>query len=812
MLKHLDQLADRSCWISGERINACIGVDAHGIAEIGFHGTQPVSRNSRMLVREHGVLSLAIRNSEGEEEEVTFDRVEWHPHKVSVAMAPWGRRMELDIVAMDRAVLVNVTGDVQGCQLCATFFPESGNVQVRGERTWFPPSVGAHWLLLQCRDRIRSREWLRQEGPYAGDFLIPEPWRRILFARSIRSGQATAADLRPEYRDADITLYDATTTLRIGSDDCSIEQHQDRIRFFTHLKRTGSRIPALLIAGTERNEAIIPSTEEYRERGEKTDALHKELERVSLRLTADGMPELAEWFSSVPGIIQSCTVSESGMTRATPGAYYWLWAWDNMVTGAETLRWGAHALVADMVRFINTHRDLGGSIPARWTRSGQPLDTPSRGALEFLLLHVAYQYTLETGDRSPLLDVYPHAVAHLRAIARTAGGKGLVPNIGFYPDLPLRFGRTEQSLVALEIGCLYGFARILENAAAIAGDAGILDESRVLAADIERSFLNTFWDEERGYLIDAIDAETRERNITYPLFSLLFLQTPLGIPLLRRVLPQMGRFMSGHLQTEYGTRILPAWDRHQGSEQVASSWYPHWDIYLLKVLRRTGQRDGIMRWLHAARLVLRRLGYVPEFLMLDRLTQEPSDGWLRHGAVSNLNCLTGWYHGVIEGLFGLEMDPGGMGVVPLDLPLGPLRLQGLHHRGARWDIRIEHKGSSLTEIRIDGTLLRGTMKIPSTYHGQGQHELLMWYGDSPGGPRFKEILNAEVLESEGDSNSASVQVRVLGTADIVVDNAQAAQCELDGKLLKLDVDPRTGTGTARIVSVNTHTLSLKQKS
>jgi hypothetical protein len=811
MLKHLDQLADRSCWISGERINACIGIDAHGIAEIGFHGAQPVSRNSRMLVRERGVLALAIRNSEGGEEEVRFDSVDWHPHKISVAMAPWGRRMELAIEAADRALLVIVTGDVGGCQLCATFFPEACNVQVRGERTWARPRVGTHWLSLQCRDRICLREWLRQEGPYAGDFLIPEPWRRVIFARSIRSGQATAADLRPEYRDADITLYDATTTLRIGGNACLIEQRQDCIRFVTPLKGAGSRIPALLIAGTERNEAGIPSVQEFGEKTEKTDALFGELERVSPRLTAGAMPELTDWFSVVPGIVQSCTVSESGMTRATPGAYYWLWAWDNMVTGVETLRWGAHTLVADMVRFINTHRDLGGSIPARWTRSGQPLDTPPRGALEFLLLHLAYQHALETGNNQALLDVYPHAVAHLRTVTLVAGGNGLVPNISFYPDLPLRFGRTEKSIAALETGCLYGLARILENTAALVGDPGTLNESRVLAANIESSFLHTFWDEGRGFLIDAIDAETGKRNVTYPLFSLLFLQTPLGIPLLRRALPQMGRFMAEHLQTDLGTRILPAWDIRQGSEQVASSWYPHWDIYLLKVLRRTGQGDGIMRWLRAARLVLRRLGYVPEFLMLDGLTEEPGDRWLRHGAVSNLNCLTGWYRGVIEGVFGLEMDPGGMGVVPLDLPLGSLRLEGLHHRGVQWDIGVEHGGSSLNEIRIDGTPLRGTMKIPAAFHGQGRHELLLRYGNPPEGPRFRELMNAEVLESEGDSNAAAVQIRALGTVEILVENAQAVQSELDAKPLKLDIDPGTGTGRARIVSVNTHTLSLKHK-
>jgi glycogen debranching enzyme len=262
------------------------------------------------------------------------------------------------------------------------------------------------------------------------------------------------------------------------------------------------------------------------------------------------------------------------MTRGTPGAYYWLWAWDNMVTGMESFRWGEQALAANMVRFINTHRDIDGSIPARWTRNAEPLDTPPRGALEFLLLHLAYQHALETGQKGTLQDVYPDAVIHLQEIVRQSDGMGLVQNMSFYPDLPLRFGRTDRSIVALETGCLYGLTRVLENVATLFGDHHIQEVSRTLARNIENGFLETFWDQERGFLVDAVDAETGARNPTYPLFSLLFLQTPLGMPLVKSVLPQMAQFVKRHLQTPYGTRMLPSWDIRQGGEEATASWYP----------------------------------------------------------------------------------------------------------------------------------------------------------------------------------------------------------------------------------------------
>jgi hypothetical protein len=811
MLKRLDQLADRSCWISGDRINASVGVEAHGITEVGFHGVQPVSRNSRMLARERGVLSFFVSDDDGRGGPVPFHTVDWHPHRVSVDFSLWGRAMRLDVLAMARALVINVTGNVDRCRLVARFFPESCTTQVRGTRTWKTPDISGRWLTLESRDLIRLHDWLRQEGPYAGDFLIPEPWRRELFGRRIRSGQATVADLRPEYRDADIPLYDACTVLRIGGERCTIEEHPDHILFQVLLESDGVRQPALIIAGADHPASEIGDGRTYQRLAELTEHEAGKQGLRAPRFTCTAAPEVTEWSATVPAIVRSCTVSELGMTRATPGAYYWLWAWDNLVTGMESLRWGEYGLVAGMVRFINSHRDSDGSIPARWTRSGLPLDTPPRGALEFLVLHLVYQYALETGNSDALLDVYPHAVSHLRAIGEQAGGKGFVPNCSFYPDLPFAFGRTEQSVVAMETGCLYAFARVLENASLRTGDEHTLEAARHLASHIETEFLSTFWDNERGFLVDAVDADTGEWNTTYPIFSLLFLQTSLGLALIRRVLPEMARFMMMHLQTAHGTRMLPSWDPRRGSEEVAASWYPHWDLYLLKVLRRAGEREGIMRWLSAADQALRRLGYVPEFLKMDGLAAEDSATWRRHGAVSNLNCVTGWYHCVLEGLCGIDVDPGGMNVIPLDLPLGPLRLKGMRHKRTRWDVRVEQGGSFLEEIRIDGKPLRGAAKVPAIYDDGGEHELCVQYGHSLTGPRFREILNAEVLESEGDRTTCAVQIRALGTVDIIVDWVEGLRCECDDVPLDISVDMRSGIGTGRIVSDRIHTLTLYTK-
>ena len=60
MKRNLESLADKGCWISHDRIYAFISAE-HGITEVGYHGRQPVSRNSRILVLESGVLAFSVR-------------------------------------------------------------------------------------------------------------------------------------------------------------------------------------------------------------------------------------------------------------------------------------------------------------------------------------------------------------------------------------------------------------------------------------------------------------------------------------------------------------------------------------------------------------------------------------------------------------------------------------------------------------------------------------------------------------------------------------------------------------------------------
>jgi hypothetical protein len=805
MKRDLTRYADGSCWISGDRVNACIGAD--GITEFGFHGLQPVSRNSRMLVRPAGALTILLRDESGIETPFEFSTVDWEPHRVGVT-APCGTgSASVEVIASGRAVHVFVSGDIQAAQLIVRFQRDACFSNVRGGRRWQPLKVEGSQLMLCCRDRIELGPWIRNTGPYAGDFLIPEHWRRMIFNRPIRSGLATPEDLRPEYRDSRVALNDARTWIVMRGGGGTIEVNDGVVSFVIPVGQLQRNGPAFTLGGSE----IDPSGREPE--GFAPPAIEQvRIEAAAIAdrtpmLNCGSLPELSAFMSTVPALVRSATVHDAGMTRATPGAYYWLWAWDNLVTGQEALRWGADDLAGSIVRYVNSHRDLDGRIPGRWTRAHEPMDTPPHGALEFLLLHLAYEHALATGDVRDLLSAYPNAVAHLKRVL-DAADDGFIQGLSFYPDRPSAFGRTDHSVVALEIGCLYSFVRLLDNAATWIGDPAVSDKSRQLGLRIEQEFTTKFWDETAGFLLDSFDFMTGERNESYPLFSLLFLQSALGLPLVRRHLPAMGRYLEERLLTELGTRLLPARDERRSGEDALGSWYPHWDIYLLKVLRRAGRANAIRGWATNAERVLERLGYVPEFISLNGLTVAPGPAWLQHGAVSNLNCVTGWYRAVVEALCGIELDPGGISVIPLRLGTGSLALRGLDVRGTRWDVSVEHGGKHLEEIRVDGEPLTGCLKVPARFQDCGSHELLIRYGATPCAPAILEALNAEILDVNRNGTHGEFRIRSLGMTDIMIGAGNTMHCLVDGAPMKINTDAVTGVGTLRIPEAGIHELKL----
>jgi hypothetical protein len=766
MIVDLEQVADRGCWISDDRVYVFFSSAGNSIAEVGYHGAQPASRNARVFHGSEGVCTFAVADPAGVRHTLVFTDFNWSPGalwmlgkcgigSVQVRIHMCGR----DI----RVIPADASRDIAAFQVDLKKSAYCNDVH--GHRTWEDlPVERAGYMRLGVRDQVILNEWMKRDGPYGPDFLIPEPVRRKIFRSNIRSGFATPRDLLPEFPDSTMPIYDAEIRIDIGGEGYSIRDTGEAILFSAPVCRETGKGSPFEICFDVRDRIQMQTSTDGKSPSRQSDPGLGSAATVP-ELTLPGFAHIERFFSSVPGLVDSCIIREYGIPRATPGGYYWIWAWDAMVTALASLRWGGVEIAGRTAVFVDGHRDEE-RIPMRWTHALEALDAQAPGALETLLASLNYSLMREKQDSALPAGVYSRMVRHLNLVADHSDRRGLFTNIGFYPDLPLRFGRTEGSAVAMEIAAFYAFCSVCENSAHHMGDQATAQKAREMKAILERSFCEVFWDKSRKFFVDAIDRKTGLRNQSYPLFTLLFLHFPPAIRLIEKYLAESADFMARHHLTPLGLRMLPLWDNNAASETVSGSWYPHWDAYALKVFRKAGHASEIMTWLGSVEGALAKLGYAPEFLTLAPKLANNPELWLRHGAASNLNCVTGWYQALLEGVVGLEFDPGGLTIMPLSLPLDQAAVRGVWHLGTRWNVNTRRGGSMIEELRIDGEKLSGCLKVPIRCHDRGEHAIEVRYGDVEPLPHIIKLSNAEILDLESSPRGIEVEVNALGQVDL----------------------------------------------
>ncbi len=633
----LDTFADHGMWISHDRIFAFVGI--RGVHSVGWHGLQPVSRNARMLHDDEGAI-VCERRVGVQWTPVTFTHLDWLPDHCIATSIVDGGELALHVVMRGCAMTITLHGASALRDACRLRIRLSARVTaVQGERIW---TTGQHddEICLHARDRIMLHAWIRRTGPYAGDFLIPEYIRRRIFARTCRSGDATVADLRDEYRDADFPLYDAESRLHVTAADATCELDSSSIiapaRAALQLRFTGrdsltQRTLSCEQADATPRRADITRASDHAARATAPDDSHT------------SFPHTAAWRARVPALFDTCIIRDIGVPRACPGSYYWIWAWDAMVAAHAALAWGRTDTAEATARFITSHRDIDGCIPMRWTRAWEPLDTPGHGALEALHLVLVRDTVLATGDVRLLDESWHHYAHHFERIAAISDREGRFPSLGFYPDFPRALGRSEHTAVAMEVGMHAVFCSILADLAAQRDDRDLAERARAQAELIRRGFLHGFLDGECGLLADAVDRTTGTRTDAHPLFTLLFLIAPEGWVLLGDHVDALADAIARHHLTEHGFRTMPAWDARARSESVSNAWYPHWDRYAIALLQRAGRHAEILRWRDAVERTLAHLGYCPEFLTMDDFDPTHAACWRRHGAASNLTGVTAWH-------------------------------------------------------------------------------------------------------------------------------------------------------------------------
>lgn len=820
-IRDLTTRIDQNIWISDDRISALISDASQSIEQIDYHGAQPVSRNAKLLQHPNGVLKFEIRyeiNGKKKRLPISWENLTITPGSIQAAFENeiFGNKLSIAVMKDTCCASCSVRFKKTDSELANPQFNvywnrESLTKEVHGQRNWKQLSAeNQSALRFRATDVIELQSWMQRTGDYAGDFLIPEEWRRIIFANQKISGLARYDDLRPEYRGVHLKIYDADTFVTIGSENFSTEPAEDNwLLFQAAFKKMSNAIfesPRFEIRFTHQKEDASVRQNFEKDPFVFQSEKYRKLAEAAPKLKLDGFPAIEDFFTQTPLIVESAKMQDVGMTRACPGTYYWIWAWDNMVTAPAMLRWGDAAFVTRMAAFINHHRDADGAIPGRWSRSFEPMDSRGIGGMDFLFSELVLSLFTETGNRQVLRSNYASLVAAFRQLKSRCHQNGLFPSIGMYPDIPAKMGRTENFYMAIDQGAWYCFCRNLEKIAALIGDSPTAEQARSTAQHISSNFLSTFWNDDKGFLCDAFNPENKKLLHSFPIFSLLFLESPFGRSLIRGKIDEAATFIANHLLSENGIKMTPAWDKNHFSEPAMSGWYPHWDLPAVKLLARAGKWSAVQKWLNLVEEYNSRLGYCPEFISTN---QKHDKIWFHHGAVWNLNCATGWYQALLLAIFGSEFDEGGITFFPTQIGHNA-SLQGLKFRNGTWNISKAGNGQYLSNLEIDGEKIFGSLKVPAKYYTNSEHTLISFYEfQPPEFPVLSGLIGADLIDVQHSKNGTAFTIHGVGTTEVEFSSPEKPTIIFDKKRIPFLWEEKKKSCSLQIELLGEHQLEIK---
>ncbi|HEX9975237.1 MAG TPA: hypothetical protein VGD14_24505, partial [bacterium] len=615
-----------------------------------------------------------------------------------------------------------------------------------------------------------------------------------------------------EYQHLNFKLYDADIWVVIGGEGYSRkDENTPWVQFRTEFIQKSKLLfeaPLFRVQFSDqkfepakiKNEIAKPfyhQSKRYRDLAEKVP-----------QLDIPGYAGINEFFSQTPSIVESAKVQDAGMTRACPGTYYWIWAWDNLVTTPAMLRWGDIPFLSRMANFINTHRDIDGAIPGRWTRQLEPMDSRGIGAMDYLFSELVLSLFSETKDAMIIRSNYTSLVHAFQSLKSRCDENGLFPSYGMYPDIPYKMKRTEHFYVAIDQGAWYAMCRNLEKIALCIGDFPTANQAREMAGKLEGSFLSTFWNEEQGFICDSFDPAEKIQLKSFPIFSLLFLESQFGFQLLKNHVGKAAAFIENHLLGANGLKMTPEWDLNHDSEPAMSGWYPHWDFVAIKLLARAGKWTAIQRWLNLVEECYTQLGYCPEFLSTKY--QRP-EVWRHHGAAWNLNCAAGWYNALIHSTIGIAFDPGGITCHPTPIAPGA-SLKKLIFRNGRWNIQKSGEGDLISWLEIDGEKVVGTLKLPTRFYTDGEHRLKIHHrSGEPDYPILRELNGAELIAVAVKNNKMLYKIQGLGTTDVSFSCFEKPLVFVDGNPISFQWSNEEKTGKLQLILSGQHQFIIQSK-
>lgn len=253
-----------------------------------------------------------------------------------------------------------------------------------------------------------------------------------------------------------------------------------------------------------------------------------------------------------------------GAMRASVG-HYWVWGWDTIAyCDSELIRGGA-PFVRDALDLYRRTADPELGVGHQFSETLKmtiPQALPAQG----LYINMLYQYVAFTRDAQTLEEFYPFARTIFSRTLAHATGDGLITGSALWPDLPKLCGHIAEpgevgyrDISVFNNGIFYQAAREMEHLAGLVNDRDTARTARSAWKSLEAAFRRHFWDSDRGYWVDSLEAETLDARKSYPAHALMWF-SPFARDLVAGRERDCAEFLIGNHVCSGGIRPYPRWD------------------------------------------------------------------------------------------------------------------------------------------------------------------------------------------------------------------------------------------------------------
>jgi len=472
-------------------------------------------------------------------------------------------------------------------------------------------------------------------------------------------------------------------------------------------------------------------------------AAYRELAGRAPCLVADERPELSEIIRVAPLFARSTrrerSTEEVAFRASTRG--YGLWnGWDGQWACRLLDACGEDDSSRRFLNFLEASRGPNGAVTVQVDYDFGPVHDANYHAppadrhfgdgwnifLDACAVVNIHEYFFRTGDRAQLERNYPSIARMLRTTHRNASPLGLVESCFSGADYSIQINRPQledprdnRTLSSRfsgveDAGHLFNACHLGAELAGIMGDSETLELCADLIRRIEANFMEIFFDQEEGFLIDCVwpKDDPVNQNRTFKLLSLLSM-SGYGELLTLGAWERMADFaMDQFTHPVIGLQYVAKGQAiHESGARFKELWLQNSAREVLKLARLSGN----------AELLTRQLDKFEEHFQKERVVREDIYNKQRpdyfqiakaHVSTSWWQNMTAsaWWHGILESFAGIRWERGILEYVPGDGG-SDVRISSLHRGPCRWDIEVTGRGPWIESMTINGAKRVGTYQL-----------------------------------------------------------------------------------------------------